>query len=218
MSPHTPYPREMCAVNRNNLNENSERKRRTYSNWLSVFQDMNYQQIIISTSHLRYHFKIFFSFFFFNLFLRQRESMSRRGAERERETQNLKQAPGSELSAQSPMQGSNSQTVRWWHEPKSDAQPTEPPRCPLVIIFNVKGLFMIYRCGKYVTNSGRFSACILLLQLPEKGMESGLWIGKVQNKNLVFSYMRWLSCSLKDKVFSPGTTANNKIQWKNIFG
>ena len=31
---------------------------------------------------------------------------------RERETQNVKQAPGSELSAQSPMRGSNSRTVR----------------------------------------------------------------------------------------------------------
>ena len=43
---------------------------------------------------------------------------------RERETHNLKQAPGSELSAQSPMRGLNSQTA------KSDAQPTEPPRSP----------------------------------------------------------------------------------------
>ena len=52
----------------------------------------------------------FFSFLFFfqskNFFIvhlllreRQRQSMSRGGAERERETQNLKQAPGSELSA-----------------------------------------------------------------------------------------------------------------------
>ena len=32
--------------------------------------------------------------------------------QRERETRNLKQAPGSELSAQSPAQGSNSQTAR----------------------------------------------------------------------------------------------------------
>ena len=32
--------------------------------------------------------------------------------ERERETQNPRQAPGSELSAQSLMQGSNPQTVR----------------------------------------------------------------------------------------------------------
>ena len=34
--------------------------------------------------------------------------MSRGGAERERETQNQKQTSGSELSAQSPMWGSNS--------------------------------------------------------------------------------------------------------------
>ena len=37
--------------------------------------------------------------------------MSREG-QRERETQNLKQAPGSELSTQSLTQGSNSQTTR----------------------------------------------------------------------------------------------------------
>ena len=34
------------------------------------------------------------------------------GAEREMETQNLKQAPGSEMSAQSPTWGSNPGTVR----------------------------------------------------------------------------------------------------------
>ena len=50
--------------------------------------------------------------------------------QRERETQNPKQAPGSDLSAQSPTRGSNSQTVRSRPEPKSDAQPTEPPRRP----------------------------------------------------------------------------------------
>ena len=68
-------------------------------------------------------------FFFFNvyLFLREREtqSASRGGAERERErereTPNLKQAPGSELSAQSPRQGSNPLTSRPWPEPKMDA-------------------------------------------------------------------------------------------------
>ena len=38
---------------------------------------------------------------------RARERMSRGGAERERKTQNLKQAPGSELSAQSLMWGLN---------------------------------------------------------------------------------------------------------------
>ena len=50
---------------------------------------------------------------------------------RERETQNLKQAPGSELSTQSPTRGSNPRAVRSRPEPKSDAQPTEPPRCRL---------------------------------------------------------------------------------------
>ena len=45
-------------------------------------------------------------------------------------TQNPKQDPGSELSAQSPMRGSNSQTARLWPESKPDAQPTKPPRRP----------------------------------------------------------------------------------------
>ena len=43
---------------------------------------------------------------------RVREYKQGRDTERERETQNLKQVPGSELSAQSPMWGSNSPTVR----------------------------------------------------------------------------------------------------------
>ena len=58
----------------------------------------------------------FFSFFFlmFYLFLRKREtqSMSEGEGQRERETQNPKQVPGSELSAQSPKGGSNPQTTR----------------------------------------------------------------------------------------------------------
>ena len=53
------------------------------------------------------------SHFFFNvcLFLRERESMTEKG-QRERKTQNVKQAPGSELSARSSMGGSNLQTAR----------------------------------------------------------------------------------------------------------
>ena len=61
--------------------------------------------------------------------------MSGRGAERETHTQNLKQAPGSELSAQT-----NPQTTRSRPESKSDAQLTEPPRCPLKMIFFFKEL------------------------------------------------------------------------------
>ena len=38
---------------------------------------------------------------------RNRQNVSRGGAEKERETQNLKRAPGSELSAQSLTQGLN---------------------------------------------------------------------------------------------------------------
>ena len=48
--------------------------------------------------------------------------------QRKRETQNPKQAPGSELSAHSPMPGLNPRALRSWPELKSDAQPAEPPR------------------------------------------------------------------------------------------
>ena len=48
--------------------------------------------------------------FFFLTFIFERECVSRGGAKKERETQNPKQAPGSILSAQSLMQGSNPQT------------------------------------------------------------------------------------------------------------
>ena len=59
------------------------------------------------------HLKVLFQLFkCFYLLLRQRETEHEQGRVRERETQNLKQAPGSELSAQSSTRGSNSQTVR----------------------------------------------------------------------------------------------------------
>ena len=53
--------------------------------------------------------------------------------QRERETQNTKQAAGSELSAQSLTQGPNSQTARSWPEPKSGrlnrlSHPGIPPK------------------------------------------------------------------------------------------
>ena len=53
--------------------------------------------------------EIFFLFLMF-IFERERQSTREKG-QRERETQNPKQAPGCELSAQSPMWGSNSRTV-----------------------------------------------------------------------------------------------------------
>ena len=77
------------------------------------------------------HKIIFLMFIYFD---RERERERERAwvgeGQREGETQNLKEAPGSELSAQSPMWGLNSRTVRSWPELKLDSQPTEPPRCP----------------------------------------------------------------------------------------
>ena len=73
--------------------------------------------------------------FFFNVYLFLREWAWAGEGQREGETQNPKQAPGSELSAQGPMRGLNSQTVRSWPKPKSDAQPTESPRRPYVFLF-----------------------------------------------------------------------------------
>ena len=64
------------------------------------------------------------------IFERERERERAVEGQRERKTQNPRQAPGSELSAQSPMWGSNPQTVRSGPEPKLGAEPTEPPRCP----------------------------------------------------------------------------------------
>ena len=54
--------------------------------------------------------------FFFNVYFHfwERDRAWVGEGQRERETQNLKQAPGSELSAQSPTQGSNSRT--WDHD------------------------------------------------------------------------------------------------------
>ena len=63
---------------------------------------------------------------------RKRERMSREGAEREGDRGS---EAGSLLTAESPMWGSNPRTVRPWPEPKSDAQPTEPPRRPEFIYF-----------------------------------------------------------------------------------
>ena len=49
--------------------------------------------------------------------------------QRERKTQNTKEAPGSELSAQSPTRGLNPQTARSQPELKLDTQSTGLPRC-----------------------------------------------------------------------------------------
>ena len=64
------------------------------------------QRINANKSHVTKSI-FFFKFYFYYLLLRERQSVSREGAEREMETQNPKKAPGSGLLAQSPMWGSN---------------------------------------------------------------------------------------------------------------
>ena len=71
------------------------------------------------------YYPTFSRFFFLCLFI-----FERGWGQRERETQNLKQAPGSEVSAQSPTRVLNSQAMRSWHKLKWDSQPTEPLRHP----------------------------------------------------------------------------------------
>ena len=51
-------------------------------------------------------------FFLMFIFERERETALEQGKVREMETQNLKLASGSKLSAQSPMWASNAQTMR----------------------------------------------------------------------------------------------------------
>ena len=104
-------------------------------------------------------------FFFFQClfsFERERETEtetetgSRGGAERERGRQNLKQAPGFELSAQSLTQGLNPQTVRSWREPKLDASLTELPKCPLAFFF-FKFIYLFWereRRGRDIVSGG----------------------------------------------------------------
>ena len=69
------------------------------------------QYRLISCFFFFFLFKIFFNVYL-SLRDRERQSVSREGAGRERKTQNPKQALGPELSAESPTRGSNSQAVR----------------------------------------------------------------------------------------------------------
>ena len=88
---------------------------------------------------IQLYFFIFLFFKIFLMFIFERERETERawagGRQRGERHRIRKQAPGSELSTQSPMQGLNSRTVRSWPEAKSDAQSTEPTRCPYFFLF-----------------------------------------------------------------------------------
>ena len=87
----------MCSVDKEGVR---------YEQSLSEVIDIH---IVFYYIYLYLHLILFLCFFFL---IFERESISGGGAERERETQNPKQTPGSELSAQSPTQGSNPLTMR----------------------------------------------------------------------------------------------------------
>ena len=70
---------------------------------------------------LTFQLKYTFFLFFLNVYSFLRDRVWAGEGQRQRETQNSKQAPDSELSAQSPTRGSNSWIVGSWPEPKLDA-------------------------------------------------------------------------------------------------
>ena len=80
---------------------------------------------------------LIFFYVFYYLFLTERDRARAGVGQRERETQNPKQAPGSELSAQSPTRGLNPRTVRSWPELKLDMlNQLSHLGAPILSIFN----------------------------------------------------------------------------------
>ena len=83
-----------------------------------------------------FFFSFFFKFFKKIIYLRERERMWVGEGQRQREAKNPKQAPGSELPAQSPMRGSNSQTARSWPEPSWSPNQLSHPGAPRTTLFS----------------------------------------------------------------------------------
>ena len=116
---------------------------------------------------------VLFCFNFFNVYSFLRDRVQVGEGQKDRGTQSPKQAPGSELSAQSPMWGLNSWAARSWPEPKSDAQPTEPPRNPIknvlisILLFCFVNLFLsncrLVCCYKK-SFSSVVTSCIIIAQ------------------------------------------------------
>ena len=80
--------------------------------------------------------------------------MSRGRAEREGETE-FEAGSRFPVSAQSLTQGSNRPIVRSWPEPKLDASPTEPPRCPNTQL--LRGVELIISPNHKLT---KFKGCV----------------------------------------------------------
>ena len=82
---------------------------------------------------------LFFNVLFIYLFIFERETEYELGRGRERGRQN----PQSRLQVLSPTQGLNPWTMRSWPEPKSDAQPTEPPRRPRILLTSASASMLL---------------------------------------------------------------------------
>ena len=107
------------------LNAPLPERKKTIVFWVyRIFIGTVYFYVFLMFS-LRANYQMLFLFYFYlifsNIYFWERDGTRAGEGRRERETQNPKQAPGSELSAQGPMRGSNSGTVRSRPEPKSAA-------------------------------------------------------------------------------------------------
>ena len=141
------------------------------------------------------------------------------------ETQNPKQAPGSKLSAQSPMRGLNSETARSWPEPKPDAQPTEPPGHPDMVhslsgvIFShpsnfVAEYLMIWKYAHSMSQSKKtgvkvpsFSNSSFLLKKKKVEDRNSRW----QSYNTGFLWMVGLQVNLSPLL---SLSLSKLVQWK----
>ena len=83
-----------------------------------------------------------------------------RERDRARVGKELKQVPGSNLSTQSPTQGSNSQTMRSWPEPKSRAQLTTTPRRPNIVKTYVQQLLPMFSFRSFMVWGHTFRSWI----------------------------------------------------------
>ena len=138
-----------------------------------------------------------------------RQSVSGGGAEREGDRHRIwsRLQALSKRSAQSLMRGLNPQTVRSWHELKSDAQPTEPPRRPVTkfLISHLESVLLSHhRC--LMANNGRLSWEARRPELARTTLSSRL--GKPQLPDLVWGFVgSWVVRGVKVGQM-PGAAVN----------
>ena len=104
-------------------------------------------------------FFFFFLIFFQRLFIfgTEKDRAWTGEGQIERETQNRKQSPGSEPSAQSPTQGSNSQTTRSWPGWSRTLNRLRHPGAPLCSFLNQVGFLLSCRSPIYIFDTNPLS-------------------------------------------------------------